>query len=355
MDELDKHSSLTIDKQPVKIPDLSVFKTAFDHAADGLLVLNSDRRVLYMNPAAEAMVGITDTIGTHCGTLLHCHDDEHETLRFDACYGLNVLATQQSLTHVEMNIVNSAGEVVPVEVTYSYVPGFDGTEYLLMSLRNVSLRKEMENERRQKEALRYTLQERERLARDLHDGVVQDIAYANMQIKLLIEDFRSGLTPNFDTVEKISSILEESFVELRQAIHDLTFSVKADIHTFIGQYLRDYQLRTGIETHLQCDETPIGIEPFMKSQIAKIIQEALTNIRKHAQASRVRVRMHMMHKDTLSIIVEDDVMGFVVEQRKDDHYGMKTMQERCELIGGKLFIKSKLNQGTAVQIFIPLS
>lgn len=355
MDELQIHFEPELHIPIVNTSDVSVFKTAFDHSADGLLVLNANRQVLYMNQTAKAMVGSTDVLGAHCGTLLHCHDDSHDTLRFDSCYGQNVLATQKSLTHVEMNIVSTAGEIIPVEVTYSYIPGLDGSEYLLMSLRNVSIRKEMEKERRQKEALRYTLQERERLARDLHDGVVQDIAYANMQIKLMIEDLHAGRDPIVQDIEKVSGILEESFVELRRAIHDLTFSVQADLHTFVQQYLLDYQTRTGIEAHLDCNQTIDNVEPFMRSQIVKVIQEALANIRKHAQATMVHVRIRIRQKDTLFIAIEDNGQGFSPNHVQGEHYGLKTMRERCELMGGQFTVQSVPKIGTAIQMIIPLN
>lgn len=308
-----------------------------------------------MNQAAEKLIDVTNPIGEHCGTLLHCHDDKQGTLRFSSCYGLGVLATQKSLTHVEMNIVSTSGETVPVEVTYSYVPCPDGSEYLLMSMRNVKIRKEMEKERRQKEALRYTLQERERLARDLHDGVVQDIAYANMQIKMLVDDLENGRSSNIGDIKKISSILEESFLELRGAIHDLTFTVEGDLPTFIKHYLSDYETRTGIKTMLSHDGKVHTVEPFITSQIAKIVQEALTNIRKHADAKNVHVHIHASQNHAFFLSIEDNGKGFTVDKEQSDHYGMKTMQERCTLIGGKLSIHSSIGRGTKVQLMIPLN
>jgi PAS domain S-box-containing protein len=345
------------DKQlpPIDTPDISVFKAAFDHAADGLIVLNANRRVLYMNPAAEKMIDIKNPIGEHCGTLMHCHDDNHGALRYGNCYGLGVLETHKSLTHVDMNIVSSTGEAVPVEVTYSYIPGQDGAEYLLMSLRNVSIRKEMEKVRRQKEAFRYTLQERERLARDLHDGVVQDIAYANMKIKLLIEDLHNERNPDIEDIQKISSILEGSFLELRGAIHDLTFNVEVDLSTFIEQYLLDYENRTDIRTTLSKDESLHAIEPFMTSQIAKIVQEALTNIRKHANATDVHIQIRSQQQNILVLTIEDNGKGFAADKdQTTDHYGMKTMRERCVLIGGEFSVHSSIGRGTKVQLLIPL-
>ncbi len=355
MEELDTRYEQESKFVPITSSDIAVFKAAFDHSVDGLVVLNAVRRVLYINQAAERMIGSKNLVGAHCGTLLHCHDEDHRTLRFDSCYGLGVLETHKSLTHVEMNIISASGKTIPVEVTYSYVPGQNETEYLLMSLRNVSIRKEMEREKRQKEALRYTLQERERLARDLHDGVVQDIAYANMQIKLLVQDILNSHDINIDNIKKISSILEESFVELRGAIHDLTFNVEADLSTFLKQYLLDFQTRTGIQTSLEQDENLHRIEPYMTSQIAKVVQEALTNIRKHANASHVQVLIHITDDDSLTITVEDNGRGFAVKENHTDHYGMKTMQERCELIGGTLSIHSSIGFGTKVQIHVSLN
>lgn len=340
--------------KPSPLPSF-LAEALFNHASEGFVLMDSNRQILWMNPAAIELTGFTAGCGVHCGTLFNCHSDSQASLGEHGCFGNRVLLTQQPVD-AEMNIVTQTGETVTVAVEYSYIPADDGREYLLMSIRNVSDRKRLEKELRQKEALHYTLQERERLARDLHDGVVQDIAYANMQMKLLLED--SSNVDNFDLalLARLSQVLDESYVELRQALYDLTFRVKEDLPTYIQNYLAEYEKRTGLRTHFSMMGTIVPLDSAISSQIAKVLQEALANIRKHAKAHNVRVILaYYPGRERVQLKISDDGLGFDVNQRNlSGHYGLKSMKERCSLLDGSMTVESAPGKGTSVFVEVPL-
>lgn len=349
-------------RTPIDSVPTELFKALFDHAADGLVVMNDRREVLYMNAAAVRLTGCDPAVhtGAHCGTLFHCHDDDHPALRTENCYGHCVLATGEPVTDVEMSIVVQTGNVIPVAVTYSHIPGPHG-HYLLMSIRDISDRKRLENERRQREALQFTLEERERLARDLHDGAVQDIAYANMQLKMLLDDIRDGRPVTEADVARISQVLDGSLKGLREAIHDLTFRVEGDLLEHLRRALLEFQTRSGIEAHLDTDAETLLLPPHVSNQLAKVVQEALHNIRKHAQAHHVYVSCQLIQSASqrrpvaMRLVIEDDGVGFDPQAvPADGHFGMKSMQDRCRLVGAAFKVESAPGRGTKLLIHLPL-
>ena len=335
--------------------DISVLTSVLDNAVDGLVLLDSERNIVYMNKTADTLLG-QHGVGLHCGSLLHCHDADRPSLRFQGCYGQCVLASRQPITNVEMNIIGPHGRVIPVEVTYSYIPLVDSEPYLLMSLRDVTDKKLAERERRQKEELRYTLQERERLARDLHDGVVQDIAFVNMQVKLLLEELDHGHGVTAEQLTRISEVLDNGYSELRTAIRDLSFGISGNLGHHLKQNMLEFRSRTNIDAELDCDSLPTDLDASLVHQITKIVQEALTNIGKHAQATKANVSVKLIQPtQALVVDVVDNGVGFVVsDKRKAGHYGMKTMFERCELLGGTMKLESNPNHGTHVHFEIPI-
>lgn len=341
----------------------SIFEAVFHHAADAMVIMNQWRQVMYMNDAAVKLLGSSSSTqtSTFCGEMFHCQDADRNPMEGSRCIGQCVLSDKAPQSDLEMNIVNSDGITVPVAVTYSYIPIEDSSPYLLMSLRDVSERKRLEEKERQNTELQYTLQERERLARDLHDGVVQDIAYANMQTKMLLDEIDQGKTPDKADLTTISQILEHSFTELRQAIYDLTFRVSGDFKSYVKRYALDYGSRYRIQIQFQSRTHIPNLEPFAASQAAKILQEALANVRKHAKAKNVQVQLEATGRRgprlaMVELTVADDGKGFAsAKQKGREHYGMRTMHERAELLGGKLSVESAPNRGTTVRLQIPVS
>lgn len=341
-------------ENPSHVPSF-LAEALFQHASEGFVLLDAHRQILWMNPAAVELTGFTQGCGVHCGTLFHCHSDSANPLGNEGCFGNHALLTRKPV-NAELNIITKTGQTVSAAVEYSYIPAEDGQEYLLMSIRNISDRKRLEKERRQREALHYTLQERERLARDLHDGVVQDIAYANMQMKMLLEDATPAQQPDLSVLARLSQVLDESYVELRQALYDLTFRLKEDLPSYIRNYLQEYETRTGLKSHFTILGQPLAVDVEISSQVAKVLQEALTNIRKHARAESIQVFLaYHPQGQSLQLKVRDDGQGFDPEQQSlAGHYGLRSMQARCELLGGSLVIDSSIGAGTTVYVDVPL-
>ncbi|QQE77794.1 PAS domain-containing sensor histidine kinase [Alicyclobacillus sp. SO9] len=334
----------------------TLFKAVFNHAADGMVILDQWRQVLYMNPAARSLLGTEFSERSFCGDLFKCHDNENGTFDDERCFGQCVLSSKIPVEDIEMNITDSKGNDIPVAVTYSYIPFENENPYLLMSIRDISERKRLEEAQRHNNELQYTLQERERLARDLHDGVVQDIAYANMQTKSLLDELENGHTVSQPELSAISNIMERSFTDLRQAIYDLTFRISDDFSAYVKRYVLDYGVRYKILSHVTKTHDIPRVDPFVATQAVKIMQEALANVRKHAEATEVDVSLqYLKNKKAILLEVSDNGKGFETQDTGGcEHYGMTSMRERANLIEGRVTVDSAIGQGTKVMITIPV-
>jgi len=205
------------------------------------------------------------------------------------------------------------------------------------------------------------LEERERLARELHDDLAQDLAF--LRLKLIEADRSLGPSTSTDTrrlVREMFSIVDGAYQNLRQAI----FGLRAlDLETSGGlipaltDYLSDFSEVRKIPVALQVsDASALTLLPQAETQLIRIIHEALTNIVKHAEASKGIVKLDK-DGDTARITVEDDGKGFVIEKKISEdgfHFGLQTMKGRAEAVGGTLTLQSAPGQGTRVIIRLPL-
>ncbi|GMA51170.1 hypothetical protein GCM10025857_25270 [Alicyclobacillus contaminans] len=338
---------------------VAIFQAIFECSADGLVLLDASRRVVYVNAAAKRMLGRESLAGCFCGHLFQCHDPANIPMYEQNCVGQCALTAKQPMTNVEMNIQTKDGRTLPVSVTYSPIEVNDADSYLLMSIRDLSVQKRLQQEQMRNQELHYTLQERERIARDIHDGVAQDIAYVNLQIKLMLDDVRRGEAVDAAQLENLSRVLDNSLVDLRQAIYDLTFRVTGHFVPYLQRYVLEFGNRHHIHTEFHHRGDDITVPPYVANQVVKAMQEALNNVRKHASATHVVVHLETTpataKPSLLRLVIQDDGVGFsTAEKATSDHYGLRTMRERCELIGGRLSIDSAPGQGTRVTLTIPL-
>ncbi|ATY84647.1 hypothetical protein CVV65_06555 [Kyrpidia spormannii] len=340
-----------------------------EHASDGLVVADEERRIVFMNRAARELVGLAETeqFPDTCAELLQCRNDKDENLALaPLCFGHCVLNTKAPLSYVEMNIHSRQGDVIPVAVSYSYIPA-GNRRYFLMSLRDLRERRHLEEERRKRDEMYFTLQERERLARDLHDGVVQDIAYSHMQLKLVQSLLAQGRVAEAqDKLRDVTEVVHDSFVELRHVLYDLTIHAGKDLKHFLSKWLAEFQQRSGIPVEVAMLEFPDTCDPYIGDQVTKIVQEALANVRKHSGATKAWMTLGACpvgpYRQQFSVIIEDngcgipeDVLhrfnqGWADHENAGRHFGLKAMRERAQSLGGILTISRRNPTGTRVEL-----
>jgi len=203
------------------------------------------------------------------------------------------------------------------------------------------------------------LEEGMRIGRELHDSTIQIFGYLNLKSRLvqnLLQAKKYVKAQNeLKDLEEVSS---KAYDDMRDSILTLRFipSLDQELISVLGNYCQEFGQRNKIEIKFNADQqSRLFSSPEIDAQVLRIVQEALTNIRRHAKAQNVQFTFKMS-KGHAVINIQDDGQGFDIEQVKNDgrqHLGIQTMKERADGIGVVLEIKSQIGKGTAISIKIP--
>ena len=198
------------------------------------------------------------------------------------------------------------------------------------------------------------MEERARLAHELHDSLAQTLASVRFQIRVLDETLHQGDEKAiWAELERIESSVDEANTELRELIAHFRAPVdKRGLIPSIERTVARFRQECP-ETHvfLQTEWPERPLPPEYEMQVLRIVQEALANVRKHAQADTVRVLMRGDESGRYMVLVEDDGVGMVSKARSEspgEHVGLSIMEDRARKIGGSLLIESEAGEGVRV-------
>lgn len=197
-------------------------------------------------------------------------------------------------------------------------------------------------------------EERNLLAQELHDSIAQSLAFLNIQVQLLQDDLQKQQLSNAQkTLGQIREGVQESYDDVRELlVHFRTRIGTTDLETAIRSALEKFEGQTGIKTRFKSNGTPPALEPEQVLQVMHIVQESLSNVRKHAKASRVEVKLGCEGQCRMDI--RDNGIGFDAgRDAGDSHVGLRIMRERAHRIGAKLSFDAKPNQGTHICLILP--
>lgn len=195
------------------------------------------------------------------------------------------------------------------------------------------------------------LEERSRLAREIHDGLAQNLAFLKMRVAWLQ---RSPAKLEVSHLVDIEGVLETALTEARQAITTLRMApVGTTAADAIMTYAEEFGQVSGLHVETECLDGVPEIGPKARVELLRIVQEALNNVRKHARARYVHVQIAQTDEG-MEVRVRDDGVGFMVEEDFQGHFGMDIMSERAQSIGGRLEVTSTPLTGTEVRITVPI-
>jgi len=205
------------------------------------------------------------------------------------------------------------------------------------------------------DVVRATLEERARLAREIHDGLAQDLWYAKLKQARLLQSGDLG-DDGTKTANEVLTAIDAALADARQAVSALRAEsgVGTGLEGVVRDMFEDFTDRFGLRGSLEIDDDLPAISARGQAEALRIIQEALNNVRKHADATVVRLRVE--RADTgVRISITDNGQGFNLEDVPGDRYGLRTMRERAEMIGARLTIRSEASGGTAVVVDVPVA
>ncbi|MCJ7568238.1 MAG: sensor histidine kinase, partial [Anaerolineales bacterium] len=200
------------------------------------------------------------------------------------------------------------------------------------------------------------LQERTRLSRELHDNLAQLVASIRIRTEEALICMGSEDTACARTIimevealtRDLSSSLRDEILGLR--VEDIS---EQGLITVLREHVDRYQRQWGIDTKVQVSNlVSWEVSPTVEIQLLRIIQEALSNARRHARADKVEISIR--EKDVGWLIgIEDDGIGFDPEKVSQEHIGLRSMKERATSFGGNLSIESRPDCGTQILIEVP--
>lgn len=200
-------------------------------------------------------------------------------------------------------------------------------------------------------------QERNFLANELHDSIAQSLAFMKMQVEMM----RTSLAAHDeaatrDMLNELDAGLRESTGDVRELLlHFRTRTNSEDIEAALQATLRKFEHQSGVRSTLTLHEHGLPLPPDIQIQVLHIVQEALSNVRKHARAGHVW--LEVQQQPQWRIEVRDDGRGFEVGEGPPDetHVGLRIMQERAARIGARIEVFSIAGKGTSVVLTLPPS
>ncbi len=207
-------------------------------------------------------------------------------------------------------------------------------------------------ETEQKQALAF---DRERIGRELHDGIIQSIYAAGLMLEGAQQSILEDPTTAQAQVSRAMRNLNQTIQDIRRYIFDLRGSMpEGSLSSGLEELLRDFRVNTLLETELSVDgeaARPLSVE--QRRHLFQIARETLSNVARHAHARQVTVRLHY-RPDTLQLIIADDGIG-LSRLPPVSGQGLRNVQERARLLEGTLDIDSAPGKGVTVTLTIPYS
>jgi two-component system nitrate/nitrite sensor histidine kinase NarX len=201
------------------------------------------------------------------------------------------------------------------------------------------------------------LEERSSLAHELHDSLAQTLASLRLQVRMLQDALRGAdIAPQAHAdLSRIKGGIDEAHGELREMLSSFRAPLdRRGLVPTLDSLVRRFGQQTGVHAVLQVNCRPFEAAPVEELQLIRILQETLTNVRKHARAQTVRVLLTREESGEYVLLVEDDGVGFSTARkaagRPGEHIGLSILEERARRIGASLDIESEPGEGTRVEV-----
>ena len=211
----------------------------------------------------------------------------------------------------------------------------------------------LELQRRAQEAELAAQRERDRIAREIHDGIAQSIYALNLSLETCAELAERDDGPLREQIQKLVPLARRTLLESRHYIHDLKplVSGDSDLKALAESQVKEFEMVAGTPAQLSMRGEPREVPVAVATGIYRILQEALANVLKHADASNVDVLL-TFEPGRVGLSVEDDGVGFETNGVRPG-YGLDNMRQRAEELGGSFEISGSPGRGTRVSLVLP--
>ncbi len=310
---------------------------------NGILVVDAGGRIRLANQALARLLRVESGAALEGQSLA-------AWLAADAAEALQqALAPAASSLRLETELVRADGQHLPVELIAGGIP-WEGQPAAQIIVRDITAEK---NRRTQEEAI---AEERRRIAREIHDGLAQNLAALRVRAGLWHDLVEQNPAQMHAELDQLQGFLRENIQEVRRSILSLR-PVSLEEHGFfpaLRQFLTEFgeqnQLSIACTVRGRESDLPVSLE----LPLFRIVQEALNNVARHAQAKGLWLEFDLDTPAEARLVVRDDGRGFDVQTletaARRGHLGLKQMRERVEQGGGKLAVQSVAGEGTSLDV-----
>lgn len=328
------------------------FKEIYNHIQDGIIVMTSEREIRLINPAGKQLTGwhVGDTV-PFCSYCMSCV----KAGEVPSCY----LIENKEVPSFLSEMPTYHGKKIDVEMSTAaiYVNEETGEQEYLLVLRDQELFKRAAQAATSKKMLRDLVEAKEsehkRLAQELHDGVGQSLFSISIALQAI------------DTFIKDNEVLSTYVNEVREELSKVMQDVSNYSHQLRPHIIDQLGLEAAIASLIEVVQknlpnTDVQFEainivrkdPTIEINIYRVVQEALHNVTKYAEATKVQVLLEQL-EDRLHVSICDNGRGFERESLPNEGLGLLHMEERVEQIGGVCSIQSEVGGGTRIMISVP--
>jgi len=332
--------------------DDDILRQALDGSPDGVVIVDRDGSIRYVNHAVSRITGFSaaDLIGQPVETLVPASArNEHVRHRNGYTTSPRTRPMGQGLT---LTARHAHGHEVPVEISLSPVSTDDGT-FTIASVRDISERLATDRRHQATREMLTLSAERERIARDLHDTVLQRLFGLGLEMQAVGLNAPDPVAHRLETaVDEIDQIIKE----IRTSVFTLGAAKReGSLGQEIGDIIAQSARMLGFSPRLRI-EGPVEnmVTPVTRGDLVAALREALANVARHSEATAVTVEI-LLHDDELLVRVVDNGVGYSPERSSEAGNGLSNLAARAAVHGGEFRIGKSDNGGTTLEWSIRIS
>ncbi len=215
---------------------------------------------------------------------------------------------------------------------------------------NLNIRRRIEREA--------IIEERRRIARELHDGIAQSLGYLNLKTKGVSDLVSSNQTVKaLNELNDVRKVVQDTYEDIRESIDQLSTEIRnMPLIPTLANYIQEFGSNNGLKVGFTYSRPFPELSPVAELQLLRIAQESMTNVRRHSEAQEVEVHLEK-NGESVELIVKDNGKGFTLESLEESppgYHGLNIIKERAESLGGNLNISTAPGEGTALMVSLPL-
>jgi len=330
-----------------------LYRKIFDHSNDAIFVIDPERdTIVDANPRACDMLGYPrdELLSIPISAI---HPQEMAVLQ---AFAESVFLNGHGWTN-ELSCMTKSGQQLPAEISASSIEVSNtvpGKKHIIAMVRDIT-------ERRQAEAAERDLaiaEERNRIAREIHDSLAQGLTAIIWKLNASEGPAEAGGQHALDNLEAVRNLAKESLQEARRSVWDLRIGPLRALTLVEALQLEANKVSgVGIETSFDVAGKERVIPAGVEAAVLRICQESLANVLKHANASRVSVTLSF-DDGLVRLRISDNGIGFDLQiptqwDKDRGGFGLTSMRERAQLLGGELELRSTVGRGTVVEAGLP--